>query len=207
MTPPLLVIAKAPVPGAVKTRLCPPCTLEAAARIAEAALLDTLDSAGSGILVLSGDFAAPPGWATVAQRGDGLDERLCHAFHDAGSSRHGALLIGMDTPQVTGPMLATLAGQLRAADAVLAPAADGGWWALGLRDVADAEALLGVPMSRPTTQRDTLAALQARGLRVHRGPVLRDVDTAADAHAVAAVAPAGRFAAAVATLLPREVPV
>ena len=83
----ILVIAKAPVPGRVKTRLCPPCTPEQAALVAAAALRDTLDAVDATpgverVLVLDGRFAAPPGWSTVAQRGDGLGERLRNAFAD-----------------------------------------------------------------------------------------------------------------------------
>ena len=71
-------------------------------------------------------------------------------------------------------------------DAVLGPAADGGWWVLALRDPAAARPLLDVPMSTPTTHDDTLAALTAAGLRVATAATLRDVDTAEDADAVAA---------------------
>ena len=81
----LLVIAKQPVPGQVKTRLCPPCTPEQAAAVARAALLDTLDAvsrtpAASRTLVISGRHTPPAGWRVVAQRGVGLAERLAHAF-------------------------------------------------------------------------------------------------------------------------------
>src|SRR2546427_100221 len=104
----LLLIAKAPVPGRVKTRLCPPATpVQAAA--------------------------------------------------------------------------------LQAFDAVLGPAADGGWWALGLREPSHAGALVGVPMSTEDTGARTLEALRGRGLRIGLLPELRDVDTADDAHAVAAL--------------------
>jgi uncharacterized protein len=74
MTAAVLVIAKAPVPGRVKTRLCPPCTPRQAAAVAEAALLDTLDMvnltpAASRTLVLEGRFDPPPGWLVAEQRG------------------------------------------------------------------------------------------------------------------------------------------
>jgi glycosyltransferase A (GT-A) superfamily protein (DUF2064 family) len=81
---------------------------------------------------------------------------------------------------------------------VLGPATDGGWWVLGLRDPRAAALVADVPTSRDDTGARTLHALRAGGLRVGLLPELTDVDTAADAVAVAAVAPAGRFAAAVA---------
>jgi uncharacterized protein len=191
----LLVIAKEPVPGRVKTRLVPPCTPEQAAALAEAALADTLHTvltvpARRRVLVLDGRPGRwlPSGFEIMPQRGGPLDERLAGAF---AAVRGPALLIGMDTPQVS-PALLTVDWQ--AADAIFGPAADGGFWALGLR-VPDPDLLRGVPMSTPGTgavQRDRLLAA---GLRVADLPPLRDVDTAADATAVACEAPWSRFAA------------
>jgi uncharacterized protein len=191
----LLVIAKQPVPGRVKTRLVPPCTHEQAAVLAEAALADTLHTmlmlpARRRVLVLDGRPGPwlPPGFDIVPQCGGPLDERLADAF---AAVRGPALLIGMDTPQVT-PGLLTVDWQ--AADAVFGPAADGGFWALGLRVPAPA-LLRGVPMSTPSTGAVQRARLLAAGLRVADLPQLRDVDTAADAVAVARQAPWSRFAA------------
>ena len=134
----LLVIAKEPVPGRVKTRLTPPYTPEQAARIAEAALADTLDAvvstpAGRRILALDGAPGRwlPPGVEVTAQRGGGLDERLANAFADVTGP---TVLIGMDTPQVTPAMLAEASRELDRGDAVFGPAADGGFWLLGLRE-------------------------------------------------------------------------
>ncbi|GAA2715604.1 TIGR04282 family arsenosugar biosynthesis glycosyltransferase [Actinoplanes palleronii] len=203
----LLVMAKAPVPGRVKTRLCPPCTPEQAAMIAAAALADTLDAASGApavrrVLVVEGAYPAPPGWESVPQRGDGLGERLAHAFADTALPGVPALLIGMDTPQVSGALLAAAAEALERDGAVFGPAEDGGWWALGLSDPADADVLPGVPMSVAVTGERTLAALRARGVRPTALACLRDVDTAADAIMVAADCPArGRFPAAVTGLL------
>lgn len=191
----LLVIAKQPVPGRVKTRLVPPCTYEQAAGLAEAALADTLHTvltlpARRRVLVLDGQPGRwlPPGFEIVPQRAGPLDERLAGAF---AAARGPALLIGMDTPQVT-PSLLTV--DWEAADAYFGPAADGGFWALGLR-VPDPALLRGVPMSTPDTGAVQRARLLAAGLRVADLPELRDVDTAADAVAVARQAPRSRFAA------------
>ncbi|MFG1847496.1 TIGR04282 family arsenosugar biosynthesis glycosyltransferase [Micromonospora carbonacea] len=218
--PQVLVLAKTPEPGRVKTRLCPPCTPEQAARIAAAALADTLGTvatatAGTRILVVDGAHPAPAGWERLAQRGGPLADRLANAFADTRAvdpvaDRRGAaaaaLLIGMDTPQLTAAHLDAAVGLLGTADgpdAVLGPADDGGWWALGLRQPGHAEALRAIPTSTAHTGRLTLAALRRRGLRVHLLPRLRDVDTAADAHAVAALCPPhSRFALAVAADVP-----
>jgi uncharacterized protein len=191
----LLVIAKQPVPGRVKTRLVPPCTHEQAAALAEAALADTLRTvlmapAARRVLVLDGEPGPwlPPGFDIVPQCGGPLDQRLAAAF---AAVRGPALLIGMDTPQVTPEMLAV---DWRAADAVFGPAADGGFWALGLRE-PDPALLRGVPMSTSATGAIQRARLVAAGLRVAELPQLRDVDTAVDALAVAREAPQTLFAA------------
>jgi len=203
----LLLIAKAPVPGRVKTRLCPPATPVQAAAVAAAALADTVDAlsvtpAVRRTIVLSGRYRVPAGWYGTAQRGDGLAQRLANGFRDTALPGTAALLVGMDTPQLTPELLAGAAVALRGFDAVLGPAADGGWWALGLREPLHARVLTAVPMSTVDTGTMTLRALRGMGLRVAQLPELRDVDTAADAHAVAALCPGGRFAAAVAAHLP-----
>jgi hypothetical protein len=198
----LLVIAKQPVPGRVKTRLVPPCTHQQAAALAEAALADTLHTvrqtpAARRVLVLDGEPGPwlPAGFDVMPQCSGLLDERLAAAF---AAVRGPALLIGMDTPQVTPGLLEV---DWRGADAVFGPAADGGFWALGLR-VPDPALLRGVPMSTPDTGASQRARLVAAGLRVTDLPVLRDVDTAADAVAVACQAPRSRFAAAAREIAP-----
>jgi glycosyltransferase A (GT-A) superfamily protein (DUF2064 family) len=206
----LLVMAKEPVPGRVKTRLCPPATPDGAARIAAAALADTLDvvsatPAARRVLVLDGGpVSVPPGVAVLPQRGAGLADRLAHAYADTAVPGIAGLLVGMDTPQVDPALLTAAADRLSTVDAVLGMAVDGGWWALGLRDPAYAEVLRDVPMSTARTGALTAAALRRRGLRLAALPVLRDVDTATDARVVTAglADRAGsRFVAAVAAEL------
>ncbi|MFC4020325.1 DUF2064 domain-containing protein [Micromonospora sp. GCM10011542] len=213
----LLVVAKAPVPGAVKTRLCPPATPGQAARIAAAALRDTLDAVRATpgvtpVLACAGRLhegaeaadliTALAGWPVLTQRGTGLGERLATAYAEVAAAYPGrpVLQIGMDTPQVTAAGLADAVRRLGTTDAVLGRAVDGGWWSLGLRDARHADLLRGVPMSTPDTGRDTWAALTGRGLRTAPLPVLRDVDEWPDALAVAVEVPEGRFARQVAAV-------
>lgn len=206
----LLVVAKEPVPGRVKTRLCPPATPEQAARIAAAALADTLDAVAATpaerrVLALDGGpVPIPPGVAVLPQRGEGLAHRLANAYADSARPGLATLLVGMDTPQLDPALLTAAIEGLSTVDAVLGGAVDGGWWALGLRDPAHAEALRGVPMSTERTGALTAEALRRRGLRVAELAVLRDVDTAADARLVAAAMadrPGSRFVTAVAAEL------
>lgn len=202
-SPRLIVIAKAPIPGRAKTRLTPPCSPVQAAALAEAALVDTLAAAGAAELSTVLALDGPPGpWlpsgvarlAVVAQRGGGLDERLAAAFDDAGGP---ALLVGMDTPQLSPELLVACMARLMVpgTDAVFGPAADGGWWAIGLRR-PDPRVFLGVPMSTEATGQAQRARLDRLGLAVGDLPILRDVDVWADALAVP-VAATSQFGAVV----------
>ncbi|WP_328448624.1 MULTISPECIES: TIGR04282 family arsenosugar biosynthesis glycosyltransferase [unclassified Amycolatopsis] len=215
----LLVVAKAPVPGFAKTRLCPPATPVQAAEIAASALLDTLDAVcavpgAEPVVAMTGDLGAATRGAEIGlalrrttvipQRGWDFGARLANAHADAAAVHAGLpiLQIGMDTPQVTpGSLAATIAPVLRnSRDSVLGPAADGGWWALGLTDPRAAQALAGVPMSRDDTGERTLRALITCGLEPWQATELSDVDTMADARGVALECPGSRFAGAVAAV-------
>jgi len=199
----LLVVAKAPVPGLAKTRLGAQVGRDLAAELAAAALLDTVRTCVATVgrdrcrLALEGDLAtaayadrlaaALAGWVVFAQRGDGLADRLANALLDLAAVEPGPVVqVGMDTPQLTEADLTGVVYGLADHDAVLADAEDGGWWALALADPGRGEHLVGVPMSTPTTGAATRAAFEGAGLHVGRATVLRDVDEAADADAVAA---------------------
>ncbi|WP_353650061.1 DUF2064 domain-containing protein [Nakamurella sp. A5-74] len=213
MTRTLLVVAKAPVPGLAKTRLIGTLTAQEAAELASAALLDTLYSSlavprARVVVAVTGDFRqamrceellpALRHCAVVEQRGSTFVQRLVAAHADAGAFGGPVLQVGMDTPQLTEPLLDASFDTLADTDAVLGRAEDGGWWALGLHDPGHAAALASVTMSTDRTGDDTLAALARRGVAVALLPTLVDVDTWDDARHVAGIAPASRFAAAVA---------
>lgn len=167
--------------------------------LAAAALQDTLDvvdavDAARKILVLDGaaDRWRRPGWEIIPQRGEGLAERLANAFADVDEP---ALLIGMDTPQLTSALLRDGQRALDQHDAVLGPALDGGYWSVGLRR-GHHQAFVGVPMSSDQTLNCQSERFSGLGLRTHHQVRLRDVDTIADARAVATQAPGSRFARA-----------
>lgn len=214
----VLVVAKAPVAGVAKTRLATSAGAVAAARVAAASLLDTLDAAvrtpaATTAVAFTGDLDAAEERAELTellgrcdvfgQRGSGFAERLAAAHADVAERHAGApvVQIGMDSPQVTPALLASALSRLDTAGAALGPAPDGGWWALALRDPRNASVLVDVPMSTADTAVATRAALADRGLDVASLPMMSDVDTVDDAHAVARTAPGGRFARAVAAEL------
>jgi rSAM/selenodomain-associated transferase 1 len=204
----VLVLAKQPVAGRVKTRLIPALSPQGAAQVAEAALLDTLDvvrrtQVDRRVLVLDGTWQAE-GFAIQPQSAGDLDERLAAAFNDAWAAEPlPMLLIGMDTPQVTDVLLEKAIATLLspAVDAVLGLAEDGGWWVMGLRE-PHPELIRGIATSRDDTGQVQRSRLVAAGLHVVDLPVLRDVDTVQDLRLVAASCPDGRFAVAVSELLP-----
>jgi uncharacterized protein len=198
----LIVLAKRPVPGRVKTRLCPPCTPDQAAAVATACLADTLAAArcsGADRVVLAldgrpGDWC-PPGVHVVDQGEGDLAERLTRAWTATDGP---ALQIGMDTPQLRPDELDAAMAALTGpgTDAVVGPAVDGGWWGIGLRRPHPLT-FAGIPTSRPDTGARQAARLVALGLQTHHLPVRRDVDTWADALAVADACRGSAFAAEV----------
>ncbi|GAB3125579.1 TIGR04282 family arsenosugar biosynthesis glycosyltransferase [Glaciibacter psychrotolerans] len=194
----LVVIAKECLPGTVKTRLHPPFSLRQAATLAAASLEDTLTVAARvpatrRVLYFDGD--TPPAtagrdWEVVSQCEGTLDVRLAGIFDLLDEPM---LLIGMDTPHVTPGMLAPAFESWPSdVDAWIGAASDGGFWALGLADPRG-RLTRGIQMSRPNTGAEQRRALVRAGLRVRDLVELRDVDTAADAAAVAAQIPNSLF--------------
>ena len=205
----IMIMAKAPVPGAVKTRLCPPCSPVQAAGIAAAALDDTIDAAratGAGVvLALAGDVTSirRQGVRVVAQRGETFAERLEHAWR---SLPDGGLQVGMDTPQVTPAVLRDALALVEATGSALGLALDGGWWAIGMRHPVPG-VFAGVPMSVADTGARQLARMVELGLRPASLPSLRDLDTWQDACRLLDEIPAGRTGRSIAAVRDSLAPV
>lgn len=203
------IIAKAPVAGRVKTRLCPPCTPQQAADVAAAALADTfaavdLVAAATGarrVLLLDGDVQAwmPADYEVIPQRGVGLGERLQNGFVDAGPG----VIIGMETPDAA-PWLVDGLDAVRAGRNVLGPATDGGYWMIGLcaesMERVD-DVFRGVPMSTADTGAAQLRTLQQLGREVTLLPAARDLDDFDDLLAIFAERREGRLGGVVADVM------
>jgi glycosyltransferase A (GT-A) superfamily protein (DUF2064 family) len=144
------------------------------------------------------------GIPTVDQTGTTFNARLAAAFAHVDGP---AVLIGMDTPQIPGAQIDDILATLRREDvnAVLGLTPDGGWWIIGF-DRPVPHAFHGVPMSRPTTGRRQRAQLDRLGLRTASVPPATDVDTFADANAVATAFPHLGFSAAVRTVTAGRLP-
>jgi hypothetical protein len=187
------LFTKQPLPGEVKTRLCPPLTLAQSARLADAMLCDTLERclAGEFRTALAFAPAEAASWFRVAfpevedqraQLGAGLGERLAHLVEQSFVRREARSLvvIGSDQPLVP---LARIHEAHRAledgAGCVLGPDRGGGYYLVGLaRSVP--ELFTAVPMSTEGTCRATEALARERGLAVVRLAEHDDVDTPAD---------------------------
>jgi hypothetical protein len=201
----VVVIAKEPRPGAVKTRLSPPLTPGEAAAVAGAALADTLEVVArtnlrARVVAFEGrpDSWIPSGFTVVPQRRGSFGDRLAGAMEDAWERTPcPILLIGMDTPQVSVADLELAAAALLSpgVGTVLGPADDGGYWLIGARH-PEPGMFAGVPMSTDHTAAAQLRRLGALGLRCSPVAGLRDVDTVSDAWAVAELVPHSSFAAA-----------
>lgn len=199
----VVVIAKRPTPGRSKTRLSPPLTPEQAAAVAQASLDDTFAAVGAANVQRrvvaydgpEGDWI-PVGFERFPQRGAGLDERLAAAFEDLGCP---AVIIAMDTPQVTSGQLEAALAALATHDVVLGATDDGGYWIVGLAS-PEPDVLRGVPMSRDDTLERQLERVAGAGLRCAMVDPLRDIDHWEDAVAVAREIPDSRLAALVASL-------
>lgn len=186
--PALLVFAKAPQPGRVKTRLCPPLTPQEAAALYEAFLRDALDryarlgteAGGPAVrLYLAGEeglAGVPAGVETFRQRGDGLGERMLRAFVETFAAGHDrAIVVGTDHPTLPldffGIAFECLDDPLTA---VLGPSDDGGYYLLGLNDLVPD--LFDMDYSHPDVFEDTLERVMEADLTPVVLPAHFDVD-------------------------------
>lgn len=206
--PSVLVMAKAPRPGTVKTRLHPLLGPAGCAALQAELIRHTLQTASSSGLAVhlayaaggdEGDNAAksrdradsfplglvPPGVSRLRQRGDHLGQRMTAATCDVLAAGAGRLLvIGTDAPTLTAGDLSAAATALDTHDVVLGPALDGGYYLIGMR--SPHPEVFGIDPALWSTDQ-VLAATRARarelGLTVELLRPLRDLDTPQDAAA------------------------
>jgi rSAM/selenodomain-associated transferase 1 len=190
----IVVFAKAPRPGLVKTRMSPPLSLEEAAELYASLLDDVL--ATTAELAAELDLApivtvhppdacaelvdrAPASYRVMAQRGRDLSERMRWAMLEVAAGGASPILMrGSDSP-VLGTQVARQALEaLEICDLVLCPDRDGGYNLVGLRTAVSG--LFQHPMSTASVLEDTLAGARALGLRVSLLEPLFDIDTAGD---------------------------
>jgi rSAM/selenodomain-associated transferase 1 len=180
----IVIFAKQPVPGRVKTRLIPALGADGAARLAAEMLERTIAAAlETGLEVeLCGD-PDPTFWHAgkvhLSCQGEGdLGERLARAAERV-LEREAVLLIGADCPSLDRARLRAAAEALQTHDAVIHPAADGGYVLLGLRRF-DRSIFEGIAWSTPTVAAETIARIAALGWSLALRETLADVDEPAD---------------------------
>jgi len=177
--PLLIVFAKRPEAGAVKTRLCPPFTPVQAAEFYACLLEDVLETMARAApaiglslrLAIHPDEAVespgvpvPAGFSVVGQRGPGLSERMEHAIAEAAAEGFGPILVrGSDSPALSGAVLEAALAELETADLVICPDLDGGYNLVGL--CRPAPGIFDHAMSTASVLDDTLAHAARLGLR------------------------------------------
>ncbi|GIV93974.1 MAG: hypothetical protein KatS3mg056_2683 [Chloroflexus sp.] len=192
--PALVMMARRPEPGRVKTRLCPPLTPEQATTLYEAFLYDltVLLRSVRGVqpIIAYAPETAADYFASLApdlthrpQVGADLGERLANitnALLNEGAPA--VVVIGSDSPDLPVAFIEQAIAELaQGADLVLGPASDGGYYLVGLRRPAPT-LFTGVTMSTPTVLRDTLAIAEQLRLQTSLLPLWYDIDTFTDLH-------------------------
>jgi uncharacterized protein len=195
----VLVVAKAPEPGRVKTRLVPLLGEQGAAALCRAMLLDTLETsrlevADVGVLYARAEerdalaALAGPDALLVLQQGEGHACALRTGMRVTLAEWDSALLVASDLPGVPpGSLRRALSALEMGADVVLGPSHDGGYWLVGMRE-PHMEPFERIPWSTRTVLEVTLDRCRAAGLEVALADTWRDVDTPEDLAAIADVA-------------------
>lgn len=187
----LIVFAKVPVAGVVKTRLTPELSHQEAADLYEAFFLDALDVyAGLGVDVRL--YLAPSaamldssvirgGIAVFEQRGDDLGERMGHAFAESFAAGYERVaVVGTDHPTLPHAFIIHAFECLRRSrSAAIGPAEDGGFYLLAMNDFVP-QLFQGMVYSRPDVFHETLHRISAAAVRLTVLPPWYDVDTPAD---------------------------
>lgn len=191
----LIVFAKAPREGLVKTRMSPPLSLAQAATLYDAMLSDVLEASAGFALALDlepvlafhppdavGEMLTrtPPAFRLQVQRGLGLGERMANAFAEAGAAgARIALLRGSDSPALDFARIEAMTLRLEAGcDAVFTPDTGGGYAMVGQRGAESR--LFDVSMSTNDMLRRTLDLASSLGLRVDSTEPVDDLDAAVD---------------------------
>jgi rSAM/selenodomain-associated transferase 1 len=204
----IVVFAKVPQAGQVKTRLVPPFSPEQAAEFQAAMLADVLAVTAemARALRLTPVLAVHP-WAkrgavlrgaprefrVVRQRGTDLAQRMAWAVREAAAAGSRRILLrGCDGPTLDGPAVSAALAALDAHDLVLIPDGDGGYGLVGLREPVPG--LFAHAMSTRTVLEDTLANAAEAGLRAHVAAASFDIDSAADLALLAAARRGGAAA-------------
>ncbi len=184
----LAVLAKAPVPGRVKTRMMPDLTAEQCAALQAACLADVVRRpfpADRRVLWITGgesemwQEAAALGWEVAQQPEGDLGVKMCAAIDEGLTRSPRVLILGTDAPDLPPTLLEQAFTALRTYDAVVIPAADGGYVAVGAsRRVPSL--FEGGGWGGPTVLAAARQRAAAAGLRLAEVGAWQDLDNVAD---------------------------
>jgi len=189
----LIIFAKAPIPGEVKTRLCPPLDHDEAASLHGTLVLDAVERAkglpGASLYVAGTPDLAHPffkvmegryGAKLLPQRGPDLGSRMKWAMQDAfEQGAQEVLLTGTDLPTLPRAHLVEALTLVKRHDVVLGPTADGGYYLIGLRKMVPA-LFDGIAWSTASAFAETKKKIEQAGLSLGLLPECRDLDTLED---------------------------
>jgi rSAM/selenodomain-associated transferase 1 len=194
----LVIFAKAPIPGEVKTRLCPPLTPDEAATLHGSFVLDMLERTKLAVATLQLPFhrylaCAPSsdlvffkimeerqGVRLLDQVGEDLGRRMHRIFLDLFAKGYEqVIIVGTDVPTLPLSVYQEAFAMLGRSDMVLGPALDGGYYLIGLKQPAE-QLFTGVPWSTDQVLAVTQQNAKALGLSVGLTTLWRDVDTITD---------------------------
>lgn len=188
----LIVVAKEPVPGQTKTRLCPPFTPKDAARFYRCLMVDTLalmgrlDAADLTVAYMPSsarpffEALAPNGFRLIPQEGADLGERLANALgHHFDLNYDRVVIMNSDGPTLPLAHLEEAFSGLDRADITLGPGHDGGYYLIGMKRIHP-RLFEGITWSTEQVIPQTLDICRRMGLAVHCLPEWYDVDVEAD---------------------------
>jgi uncharacterized protein len=198
----LVIFAKAPIPGEVKTRLCPPLTPDEAATLHGSFVLDMLERSKTAVtklkLPLDRYLACMPssthvffkimeerqGVTLIDQVGNDLGARMQHTVETMFEKRYQrVLIVGTDVPSLPLDHYKQALAMIEANDLVLGPALDGGYYLIGLKRTIP-ELFIGIPWSTERVLGMTQEKAATLGLKTALLPPWRDVDTIVDLQAL-----------------------
>ena len=196
--PVIYLFAKAPIAGRVKTRMQPGLSPQACARLAGrmfSQTCSTLSRHWSGPRVISAEpdighplfrrLSRDHGFELEPQRGGDLGERMLHALSHGIARASAAAVVGADVPHIPGELVRQAEQLLQAGKEVVGPAADGGFYLLGLQS-ADAYLFRGIPWGEGDVLSLLLERARTGGRRFRLLPELRDIDHVRDLQWLAA---------------------
>ncbi|CAB5148619.1 hypothetical protein D3OALGB2SA_4664 [Olavius algarvensis associated proteobacterium Delta 3] len=188
----ILVFARAPVLGTVKTRLAVHLGDRVVLRLYRCFILDlleTLDGLEPPVIICHTPADAGPmfrqwlsgRYTLMPQNGGHLGLRMAAAFQEVfASGFKQAVLVGSDVPDLPGTHISQAFSDLQNADAVIGPSADGGYYLVGFRDDTFRPALFDTAAwGTPQVLEETLAIARAEGLKINLQPRWKDIDDAA----------------------------